>query len=231
MKFSRFLWRPVIIGLSWLSALNAFSVTLRFDELPFQPVNGLSVLGVTFGFEVAGSPSDDANYNAGGPGSTAFIDDPSLEGDAAGTLSFDFAPAVPSLSFGVALSTFTAVVAGASVQLYDDNGLLVDTIEVDLLPVVSVAEGEFSWSAGLVGRAVVQFDSSAASRFAVDNLAFATVPDSGPFLLISILLWGGLMAARRSKAFSRYNAVGRAGALPPNAKPLTGVFPYETIFV
>ena len=67
--------------------------TLSFDEVPFQPVDGLDVSGVTFGFQIGGVPSTDAHYNAFGPGTTTFVQDPSLEGNAAGVLTLDVRPA------------------------------------------------------------------------------------------------------------------------------------------
>src|SRR5712692_2441328 len=79
-------------------------VTLVFDELPFQPVNGVSILGVTFGFTIDGVPSTDANYNSGGPGQITYVQDPSLEGNASGILILDFDVPTPLVQFGVALS-------------------------------------------------------------------------------------------------------------------------------
>jgi hypothetical protein len=70
-----------------LTATRAQStpITLQFNELPAQtPVNGVSVLGVTFGFQVGGLPSTDARYNVGGPGNITFLQGTVLEGNASG---------------------------------------------------------------------------------------------------------------------------------------------------
>ena len=41
---------PSVALFSCMFAKPALVITLRFDELPVQPVNGLSFSGVTFGF-------------------------------------------------------------------------------------------------------------------------------------------------------------------------------------
>jgi len=106
----------VFLVLACSTAVWAAIVTLRFDELPFQPVDGLSFSGVTFGFTVAGVPSTDAHYNSFGPGIITYVQDPSLEGDATGTLSLDFDVPTPVLQFGVAISATGAFARGFSVN-------------------------------------------------------------------------------------------------------------------
>ena len=90
------------------------AVNLEFDELPYQTVDGLSYGGVTFGFSIAGSPSTDAHYNAIGPGMLTYVQDSSLEGNAQGILTLDFADPTHMLEFGLALGARgarTAVIA------------------------------------------------------------------------------------------------------------------------
>jgi len=94
---------------------------LVFDELPFQPVNGVSILGVTFGFTIDGVPSTDANYNSGGPGQITYVQDPSLEGNASGILILDFDVPTPLVQFGVALSALGSFDPGCSVELFDPD--------------------------------------------------------------------------------------------------------------
>jgi hypothetical protein len=94
----------LVLGLSAYLILGtanpalAARVTLTFDELAPQPADGLSFMGVTFGFTVGGNPSTDARYGGSGPGQICFVQDPSLEGDAAGTLQLDFAVPTPCWS-------------------------------------------------------------------------------------------------------------------------------------
>jgi hypothetical protein len=53
----------IIVGVG-AAPVSAQQVTLTMDEVPFQPVNGLSIQGVTFGFVIDGAASTDAFYNA-----------------------------------------------------------------------------------------------------------------------------------------------------------------------
>src|SRR3954454_14133350 len=66
------------------------TTTLTFDELSTRPVNGVQVAGVSFDFRVGGAASSDATYGAFGPGSTTYVQDPSLEGTTAGALTLRF---------------------------------------------------------------------------------------------------------------------------------------------
>src|SRR4030042_1041498 len=80
----------ILLVLMSTGAANA-AFTLTFDELPTQSVDGLSYNGITFGFKVGGNPSTDATYNAIGPGTLTYLQDPTLEGTPAGILILDFA--------------------------------------------------------------------------------------------------------------------------------------------
>ena len=56
----------VVVGVMVLSlALPqvAWGETIFFDEVPTQPVHGLTVKGVTFDFRIGGVPSLDAIFN------------------------------------------------------------------------------------------------------------------------------------------------------------------------
>jgi hypothetical protein len=167
--------------------------TLRFDELPTQPVNGLIFRGVIFSFFVGGSPSTDAVYNGSGPGIQTFVQDPSLEGTAFGTLVLDFPALTPTLSFGIARNTFAPLTPGATVVLFDAMGGVIGTFPVNLAPTFpgGFSEGFFNYGGPtLVRRAVIVFNSPAAApRFAIDNLtyrAFSIVlqDDANPNLIL-----------------------------------------------
>lgn len=163
---------------------NAAVTTLDFTELPFQPVDGLSFMGVTFGFRIGVNPSTDANYHSGGPGSVTFVQDPSLEGNAAGILTLDFARPVDQLQFGVALNTFSAVTPGFKVRLYDP--LYTGVYGVNTSPLVSFSEGQFMYSGAPINMVTIDFNELVASRFALDNLTFNTIPAPGAIFLGSI---------------------------------------------
>jgi hypothetical protein len=159
-------------------AQAATTTTLTFDELPAQPVNGVSIDGVTFQFEVGGAPSSDATYGSAGPGTITFVQDPSLEGNSSGTLTLVFDPAVSDIEFGVALSASQALTPGFSVELFGPGGNSLGVTPVNTSPLVSFTEGKFTYSGAPVSKAVITFDASA-GRFALDNLGFTTAP-TGP---------------------------------------------------
>lgn len=165
-----------LLLLSPLGVARAATTTLTFDELATQPVNGLSFNGVTFQFEIAGVPSSDANYASFGPGTTTYVQDPSLEGNAAGTLTLAFDQPVTELQFGVALATAENLAPGFFVELFSPSGTSLGVTPVNTsVTSFNFTEGQFTYSGAPVGRAVVTF-SGAASRFALDNLVFTTGP-------------------------------------------------------
>jgi hypothetical protein len=151
------------------------TTTLTFDELSFQPVNGLHFGGVAFAFEVGGAPSTDATYGAFGPGSTIFVQDPSLEGNSAGRLTLRFDHPTTVLQFGLALSTFGSLNPGARVELFNPGGHSRGTIPLNTQSLVSFTEGRFDYKGGAIGSAVITFDPTA-GRFALDNLTFRALP-------------------------------------------------------
>jgi hypothetical protein len=149
--------------------------TLTFDELTFQPVDGLSFGGVTFGFQINGVPSTDAHYGAFGPGSTTFVQDPSLEGNSAGVLTLTFDQPTTVLEFGLARSCLCTLTPGVTVELFKPGAARRSRgiITLTTSPVVSFSEGLFSYSGPAIQTAVITFPSPGlASRFAFDNLKF-----------------------------------------------------------
>jgi hypothetical protein len=143
------------------------TVTLDFTELPSQPVNGVTTNGLTFGFT-----NGDAMYNAFGPGSIVFVQDPSLEGSTSGTLTLSFARPTNRVEFGLALSTFGTLSPGATVALYNPGGHLREVVPVTTESLVFFTEARFAYSGGAIGSAVITFDNTSAGRFALDNLTF-----------------------------------------------------------
>jgi hypothetical protein len=162
------------------------AVTLTFDELPTQPVDGLSYMGVTFGFKVGGISSTDAVYNGVGPETLTYLQDPTLEGTTAGVLTLDFANPTDQLEFGVALNSDDAVTSAYAVRLYDPSYALIGHFIWDTSPLILWSEGLFTYSGTLVSRAVIGFNEQAASRFAIDNLTINPIPAPSAVLLGSI---------------------------------------------
>ena len=181
----------------WLpdaSAQSSFVIT--FDELPQQPVDGLTVKGASFGF-TGGA----ATFNDTGPGGLFFSDASVLRGDANGILVLDFAQPTPTLSFAAALnSTSFAATPGLTIDLFGIGLVPLGTLT---LPLISQGqglwmEGEFIYPGGPpITRAVIDFlegNAGDPAEFLIDNLGFSTLPparraspDPQPFLLIDHL--------------------------------------------
>lgn len=173
----------ICIVLVLMSGTANAAVTLTFDELPTQPVDGVSYNGVNFSFKVDWIPSTDAVYNGIGPGNLTYLQDASLEGTSSGVLILDFDKPTDQLDFGVALNSYNAVSTAYVVKLYDSSYTPIDTLTGGTSPLVLWSEGQFTYSGTRVRRAVIGFNSNAASRFAIDNLTINPVPAPGAVLL------------------------------------------------
>ncbi len=181
-KFSAILVLTVLMSAGAAEAAS----TLTFDELSYQSVDGLSYEGVTFGFTLGGSPSTDAYYGAIGPESLTYLQDRSLEGNARGILTLDFASPTNSLQFGIALNTKHSVTGAYTVELFDDSLGSLGIISEDTDPLICWSEGQFTYSGTAISRAVIDFNEQFARRFAIDNLSTNTIPAPGAILLGSI---------------------------------------------
>jgi hypothetical protein len=175
----------IVAGLTFGGVADA-AVTLTFDELPTQPVNGLSYNGVTFGFTIGGNPSADALYSGVGPGYITYLQDTTLEGNAAGILTLDFAQPTDLLQFGLALNSYYPVTAAYTVQLFDQSLVSFGTLSENTYPLIIWSEDLFAYSGTPIRRAVINFNEQAANRFAVDNLSINPIPAPGAVLLGSI---------------------------------------------
>ncbi len=181
----------------------AQAVTFTFDELPFQPVDNLSFQGVTFDFKVDGFDSTDARYGASGPGATPFVQDPSLEGNAAGILTLDFATAISTLQFGVALNTSASLTPGFTVELFNSALTSLGITSVNTTSAAGpfgYTDGLFSYSGTPATRAVINFNETIAfaDRFALDNLIYEpaiSTPVPEPGSLTGLLALGAFGVA------------------------------------
>ena len=150
--------------------------TLEFDELPFQPVNGLSIEGVTFAFTLNGHPFNDANYNSFGPGPGPFVQCPCLEGNTRGTLTITFDKPTTIVEFGVGLSTTVPLATGFTVDVIGPSGKSRGVFPVATSPAPTFTGAQFSYSGAAVSQVVITFNSAAAGRFVIDNLTYHTAP-------------------------------------------------------
>ncbi len=198
-----------VLVLTLLINKSAWAVptTLDFTELPFQPVDGVSIAGVTFDFKIGGIDSLDANYASGGPGSSTFVQDPSLEGNSSGILTLDFAALTPLLGFGAALSTFETLTPGFTVELFDASLTSLGITPVMTNSLIGFTEARFNHVGTPILRAMLDFDDTA-GRFAFDNLTF-DVPEPASIFLMGIgvaglgFLWWRHKAALETRRQAR----------------------------
>jgi hypothetical protein len=179
MNKKRMIAAAVSAALGSIVAGSASAVTLTFDELATQPVQGLTTNGIGFGFTVGTQTSQDAVYNRPGPASTSVLSGAVLEGDARGILTLTFPTPTPVLSFGVALTAPAGLTPGLTVQLLGPAGQALGTSSVNTVARGTLSEARFDFSDGLLGRAIIDFNDgllASPQRFAIDNL---TVVPSG----------------------------------------------------
>jgi hypothetical protein len=209
-----------LLALLLSTPASADPITLTFDELPFQSIDGVTINGVTFGFTVGGFPSADAFYNStAGPDQTGdntqFLDLNTAEGSAFGKLTMDFLFPVTSLSFGAALDTDSALYPGFSVQLLSPSLIPFAWFWVNTTPQPSYvfSEAQFVYYGAEVGRAVLNFDATngacavegsstrcAGGRFALDNLTYNPVPEPASLSLFGLGAVALRFARRRRQA-------------------------------
>ncbi len=158
------------LGLSVAQAQNTAPnvQTLTMDEVGFQPINGLTVKGVTFA-DTAG-----ANYDSPNGGLLLYTQDPVIEGPATDIITMTFAFPIESIRFGFALSTTTAIANAVQVQLFDAGNNPLGTFFASAQTLGSFANGQFDVAnVGLIAKAVVSFTAAAqgeGTRFGLDNL-------------------------------------------------------------
>jgi hypothetical protein len=173
------------IAAAFAAAAPACAVTLTFDELATQPVQGLSTNGVSFGFTVGTQTSQDAVYNRPGPAGSAFLSGAVLEGDARGVLTLSFPSPTPVLNFGVALTAPSSLTPGLTVQLLGPNAQAVGTQALNTTGAGTLSQGSFNFSGALLSSAVIDFNDGLLTspfRFAIDNLTVqpgASLPGTG----------------------------------------------------
>ena len=149
-------------------AMAQGTVTLTMDEVPFQPVNGVTLKGVTF------SDTSGADINAADGGQQHYTQDPVIEGQTAGeTLTMTFIQPAYGLQFGVSVSGQGLLVGAFTVQLFDPMGNPLGTFPVNAsqLSGDNFSEGLFT-SNLTIGKAVVTFNSAEASAFGLDNVVY-----------------------------------------------------------
>ncbi len=142
--------------------------TLTMDEVPFQPVDGLTVKGVTF------HDTNGADYDSADGGQQVYTQDPVIEGQTAGeALTMDFAFPVYSIQFGVTISSQGFHSDAFTVSIYDCNGNLIRTSSLDAAQIGNDNFSEGCYTRILatpICKATVTFNTADASAFGLDNL-------------------------------------------------------------
>ena len=186
-----------LCAICWCN-LSLAATIITFDELPFQPADGISLHGVTFNFTIGGVDSLEASFASFGPGDLSTVSDPSLTGRSDGVLTLNFATPTPQFEFGVALSTAESLSPGFLVELFDVSLQSLGATSVDTVAFggnIAFSEARFAHSGMAVAKAVIDFADTPGS-FALDNLVFV-VPEPSAFLLsLTGVCW--LLARRRT---------------------------------
>ncbi len=159
--------------------------TITFDELPQQPINGLTVEGATFTYTINGVASSNATFNTPGANGFAYISGGVSLGDTSGVLTVDFANPVSNISFGVARSGVVPVNNGFSVELFDAG---LNSLGVTTVPMAQVIspniEGLYTSTASGISRMRIDFSVAnsavAGTQFALDNLVTDDSPTVAP---------------------------------------------------
>jgi hypothetical protein len=162
------LFLMLLLAISTVANAQQGTVKLTMDEIPFQPINGVTLKGVTF------ADTTGADIHAPNGGQQHDTQDPVIEGQTAGeTLTMTFNNIAYGLQFGVTLSANGPLAPGFTVSLYDPLGNFLGTFPVNTAPVGSdfFTEGIFS-SNLVIGKAVVTFNSAQAGAFGLDNVIY-----------------------------------------------------------
>ena len=195
----------------------AWGETIFFDEVPTQPVHGLTVKGVTFDFRIGGVPSLDAIFNTlVGPGFTPFNSPPNLEGNGEGILTLDFAVPTSTLQFGAHVSVDFPVTPGLTVQLFDAFLIPIGgPIPLNMVPSPFFAGGMFDYRGTPARRAVI--DKILGVRFSLDNLTFdaQAVPEPSTWVLLGI---GTLSLAGYGRRRSKRAGAGAVKRVVPDRR-------------
>jgi len=166
---------------------------VHFNEPEFAlgiPVHGFvantlfghTIPPLSFNFKVDGVPSPDATFVVGGPGSTAYVQSPLIEGNAAGILYVDFGADVNYAGFGFALSCSPTIANAVTVIAYDSMLTPVATIYADGISTgFPFAENWVDIAPDALFRSLAIDFYDPCGRFALDNLTYSIY--KGPTLV------------------------------------------------
>jgi hypothetical protein len=172
----------VAVALLVVTSSMASTITLTMTEVSTQLIDGLVISkgGVNFTFTNAART---VLYNSSGPGTTTFIQDPSIQGTTS-QFSVGFSVPVSSVQFGMAeLSSTLGQLA--TVDLFNNSALPFATVVLNASLADPFAEGLFSFSSGLVTNIRIT-PNALPPALAFDNLTVVTaVPEPSNFSAIT----------------------------------------------
>jgi len=160
---------PVNTNLTWLPP-----VTVAFGNI----AEGTIVDGMVIGYVTFNFTSYDATVTNEGPVYTRYVHRPNIEGDAAGTLTLNFAMPVYGLSYGFALSSDTSKADATTMSFYDRymnplGSFSVDAIVRGYYFVEGLNRGT---STTPIKHVDITFSHPDAVRFTLDNLTYSVIP-------------------------------------------------------
>jgi hypothetical protein len=158
-----------LLAISPAAVAQQGTVKLTMDEIPFQPINGVTLKGITF------SDTSGADIDAADGGQQHYTQDPVIEGPTSGeVLTMTFLQPAYGLQFGVSVSGQGLISSAFTVTLYDPFGNLLGTFPVNASQVGADAysEGLFTSSLGDIGKAVVTFSAAGPAAFGLDNVVY-----------------------------------------------------------
>jgi len=173
----------------------ATTVTLTMNEVPPQPIHGLTVTKSGIGFTFL-EPTLTLFYNSTGPGSVTFVQDPSIQGGPPRPFSVTFSEPVNFIQFGMAELAFSPLVATLTLS----NGSI---LPVPLTLLDPFAEGQFTYSGAPVTGFLLTPVVPNAVALAFDNLTVSTVPEPASLSLLCVGLFASMLVTRVRRHFAR----------------------------
>jgi hypothetical protein len=184
--------KTITAALVLVSSAMAGTVTLTMNEVPNQPINGLTVSkgGENFTFQ---NPSGTLFYNSSGPGIETFVQDPSIQGSTA-PFGVVFSIPVTFIQFGLAALSSSPISPMAMVLLNFSGGGFAN-LSFNSSLIDPFTEGQFTYSGAPVANMLITPPPPAIASFlAFDNLTVTTVPEPSTF---SMLMGAAALAAVR----------------------------------
>ena len=150
-----------------------FDGVSTIDGVEIDSINGTPIVGLRFGFLIDGQPSDAAMIRSG-PGDSAFVQEPGIEGPTAGELRLDFSGDVLQVIFGVSLSRRQAQPEAIRIRTFDEAGRFISESFFSTSAIQGAFSGAWVSVASSNGfRTMSVTFESLASRFFLDNIFVA----------------------------------------------------------